>query len=371
MKKYLLFSVLSVLLSMFYVVQAQEEQECCFWLENANPHHPVYDLYSLNPISVGYNTWEYYYFKFENNCNLDPHDKVSIDWSFEMDGQPIDLILLQQLGVEIEMKNPMADSIPNDGFATSKQLKSGQGLSSLLGCPDNTDYPGGLGGPNPNSYCTNTYPNFSYYTVGANDLYNFMYVHFLEYASENNLIRFKVNRMNYKDFKFTFKLVLRKNGEEYQNEYRIADGTTHYYIGGKLSQFDRVLSSFTLEEQTYSEEAIGVCSGETISVGLDPDGNTYDFVENVFIPGEPITRIETVRYYNQSDDCIDFIDSVVTYTLTWSPMPTKPTAEDVVVCGAGDLVFNASHEYSTLYPGVYDDHITYNWYSDAELTTLV
>lgn len=374
MKKYLLFSVLSVLLSMFYIVQAQEEQECCFWLENANPHHPVYDLYSLNPISVGYNTWEYYYFKFENNCNLDPHDKVSIDWSFEMDGQPIDLILLQQLGVEIEMKNPMDSLITNDGFATSKQLKSGQGLSSLLGCPDNTDYPGGLGGPNPNSYCTNTYPNFSYYTVGANNLYNFMYVHFLEYASENNLIRFKVNRKNYKDFKFTFKLVLRKNGEEYQNEYRIADGTTHYYIGGKLSQFDRVLSSFTLEEQTYSEGAIGVCSGETISVGLDPDGNTYDFVENVFIPGEPITRIETVRYYNQSDDCIDFIDfidSVVTYTLTWSPMPTKPTAEDVVVCGAGDLVFNASHEYSTLYPGVYDDHITYNWYSDAELTTLV
>ena len=109
MKKYLLFSVLSVLLSMFYVVQAQEEQECCFWLENANPHHPVYDLYSLNPISVGYNTWEYYYFKFENNCNLDPHDKVSIDWSFEMDGQPIDLILLQQLGVEIEMKTKWGD----------------------------------------------------------------------------------------------------------------------------------------------------------------------------------------------------------------------------------------------------------------------
>ncbi len=369
MKKYLLFSVLSVLLSMFYVVQAQEEQECCFWLENANPHHPVYDLYSLNPISVGYNTWEYYYFKFENNCNLDPHDKVSIDWSFEMDGQPIDLILLQQLGVEIEMAKPNGVTIPNH-FVPSGQLLSGQGTSSALGCPNNTDYPGGLGGPTSNLFCPNA--GFtSYYTVGPNNLYNFIYVQFLEYASENNLIRFKVNRKNYKDFKFTFKLVLRKYGEQYEDEYELADGTTHYHIGGKLAQFDRVLSSFTLEEQTYSEGAIGVCSGETISVGLDPDGNTYDFVENVFIPGEPITRIETVPYYNQSEDCIDFIDSVVTYTMTWSPMPTAPIANDVVVCGAGDLVFNASHEYSTQYPGVYDAHITYNWYSDAALTTLV
>ena len=369
MKKYLLFSVLSVLLSVFYVVQAQEEQECCFWLENANPHHPEYDLYSLNPISVGHNTWEYYYFKFENNCNLDPLDKVSIDWVFEMDGQPVDEILLGQLGVEIEMAKPNWVTIPNH-FVPSGQLLSGQGTSSALGCPNNTDYPGGLGGPTSNLFCPNA--GFtSYYTVGPNNLYNFIYVQFLEYASENNLIRFKVNRKNYKDFKFTFKLVLRKYGEQYEDEYKLADGTTHYYIGGKLSQFDRVLSSFTLEEQTYSEGAIGVCSGETISVGLDPDGNTYDFVENVFIPGEPITRIETVPYYNQSEDCIDFIDSVVTYTMTWSPMPTAPIANDVVVCGAGDLVFNASHEYSTQYPGVYDAHITYNWYSDAALTTLV
>jgi len=362
MKKFLLFSVLSVLLSVFYTVKAQE---CCFWLENADPDQPT-DLYSLNPMSTSLNEWQYYYFKFENNCLLEPNDKVSIDWSFEVNGVKVDALIAGQFGVEIEMKNPMAQSLSNDGYVPSGQLLSGQGLLSTLGCPNNTDYPGGLGGPHPNAYCQNT-PMFSYFAQGQNNnLYNFLYVHFLEYASDNNLIRLKINRKSWGDYKLTFKLILRKNGEEYQNEYRTAEGTTHYYIGGKLAQYDRQIGSFTLEEQTYSTAEAHACSGDTIYVGLDPQGNPYKFVETVYIPDTSIIKEVDVYFYNQSDDCIDFIDSVVHYTLTWSPMPSEPTVLSVTRCGAGDLTFSASHQLDDDYPGLYV--ITYYWYEDAALT---
>jgi hypothetical protein len=77
---------------------------------------------------------------------------------------------------------------------------------------------------------------FTYFPLGANNLYNFFYVHFLQYASDNNLIRLKIKRKSWAnvDFKINVQLIERTGGEAYENPYRPAQGTTHYYIGGKL-----------------------------------------------------------------------------------------------------------------------------------------
>ena len=83
------------------------------------------------------------------------------------------------LGLEIQTKNPMGDLSANDGYVSSGQLRSGLGFNSSLGCPNQTDYPGGLGGSYPNAYCQNT-TEFSYYNLGSNNLYNYFYVHFLQ-----------------------------------------------------------------------------------------------------------------------------------------------------------------------------------------------
>ena len=210
MKKLLLFCLLSVFMSMVYVANAQSPGAgCCFWLENANPDRPE-DRYSLNPLSTSVGEVQYYYFKFNNTCSLSVNDKVSIDWQITINGQPIDIINLGKLGIEIETKNPMLNLTANNGFITSGQLRSGQGFNSAQSCPNKTDYPGGLGGPNPNTYCPNTQA-FTYFPLGANNLYNFYFVHFLQYASDNNLIRLKVNRKDWSnvDFQIKVKLILK------------------------------------------------------------------------------------------------------------------------------------------------------------------
>ncbi len=360
MKKLLLFCLLSVLMSMTYIANAQSPGSgCCFWLENALPDTPA-DIYSLNPMATSANEVQYYYFKFDNTCGLSDTSKISIDWQITINGQPIDAITLGQLGIEIETRNPMGDLSANDGYISSGQLRSGQGFNSLLGCPNKTDYPGGVGGPFDNTYCPNT-TEFSYYNLGSNNLYNFFYVHFLKYASDNNLIRLKINRKSWAvDFQIKVKLIERLNGTTLQNFYTPSQ---NLYIGGKLAQRGIELGSFTLGEQTYSTATANACSGDTIKVGVNPQGQPYSYVMFPTIPDPVAQMIVNVPFYNQNWNCADYIDSVVTYTMTWAPVPGVPNVNNYSRCGAGTLTFTGSHPLQAQYPS-----LTYRWYSSSTLT---
>jgi len=385
MKKLLLISFLCLMFTVFTnTANSQNPGDlngCCFWLEQIDPDQIVSTLdlgaevlesakYSLNPVIPGVNNGkaEYYYFRFIN-C-LDPKAKLSIDWEFLLNHEnyhnPLDATPAYPrnlVNVEIEWLLPLVNPAK---FQGSGPLLSGMGLNSELDPyytinnvkrAAKTDFPGQIDS-SPNGVL---FGYFNPYGV-QNRWYNYVYADFLEWACANNLLRIKIVRYSTYDVKANFKLMQRTGGIDFQ-EYYITNQQLDY-MGGHGAEVAGQVGNFWLTEQTFqvSDSEITVCSGTAIPNPMDPEGDPY--INSPVIPENPISI--TVGYVTYHPDyqevCgIDIIDSLITYTMTWNPMPAAPVKDSVAICGPGLATLTASDPYEDEFD------FTFNWYLDRNL----
>lgn len=330
------------LLGMMLTITANNvfgQQKCCFWLENLSPA-TAKEVYSLTPPVVG-NT-DYYAIRYNNTCSLPDASKISLDWEIWdlTNGTPVllDGQLSQYAVVTIETW------IEGEKSWVGTPLGSGSGLSSKLANP--RDFPGGIDNPYVFTYM-NTLPKFNY---------NYLYLHFLQYASDNTLMRLKIEWKQWGEYKVIMKLMERKNGTDYQLYYD-DNLTQHQYYGGHAAILGNLIATDTLTVLHRSNDEIGpICSGDTVEYGRP----LQKFVFSVIAPEPMLDTTFDVDFYNLDNSCIYKLDSVVTLRVLVNPEAAPPIVPEVNICGDGEATIIATHSLDTTHP--LDYTIDYRWY---------
>lgn len=351
MKKLVLFCFLSIV-SMLNLAFAQTNLG--FWLENANPNSPE-ETYSLNaPV---YGNEDVYYFHIDTAClDLGSCDeKLSIDWEIWRDGEKLDGNLNQYAHVYIEpfitdFQAGHCTNCPgvNPGWLTTEQLRTGSGLTSQMDYPARTDFPGALTGVQ--------IPGFEngqgYWTMGSQS-YNYLYLHYLLYASENNYLRLRIDWEQVGDYQLKFKLVRRTGGTDIENYYNHQGGQDLFYGGHSATACDDcVIAEVTIEELYRSSFTDEICGGDVYEYGMP----VQTFTSNPTWP-EVDTILADVPFYHNEECRGDVCDSVVALTLIVHPIPPVATAQNQDVCGATNVSLDVTNV---------TENVTYEWYINLE-----
>lgn len=349
MKKLVLFCFLSIV-SMLNLAFAQNNLG--FWLENADPNSSEETFSLTAPV---YGNEDVYYFHIDTAClNLGSCDeKLSIDWEIWRNGVKLDGNLSQYAHVYIEpyitdFQAGNCTNCPgvNPGWLPTKQLRTGSGLTSQLDYPARTDFPGALTGVQIEGFQNGQ----GYWTMGSQS-YNYLYLHYLLYASENNFLRLRVNWEQVGDYQLKFKLVRRTGGTDIENYYNHQSGQDLFYGGHSATACnDCVIAEVTLEELYRPQFTDRICADEVY---------TYGMPEQTFTANPTWPTIDTivadVPFYHVEECRGDVCDSVVKLTLIVYPIPPVPTAENVDVCGATNVTLAVSNVA---------ENVTYEWYTD-------
>jgi hypothetical protein len=376
MKKLVLLCFLSIVAMLNSTTFAQD---CCFWVEKNGATIPE-ETYSLN--TPGYQNTDYYYIHFNNTCGLDSNTtKVSIGWEIYRDGQLLDN------GTDPRKLSQYADvsfQINISGFGwAGVPVKSGLGDQYTFGNfnnPTYADFPGAIPeiGNAGSSYLINPSLSSSHISSIPNaQNYNFFYLHYLQYASRNNAMRMQVYWKQYGVYDIKFTLYSRTCGTEIQEPYN--SNNQHTYYGGHQSTVTGIIAQYALTPMPRGSHYASICSGETFTFGVKPDGtpystpttlNTLSF-NNVatWNPNLPnsnfgaITNMYIVPSYTQPTPCFGpKVARIDTLYLTVNPIPTVPNANNREICGVGEVTLAVTNVL---------EGVTYNWYSDASLTNLV
>lgn len=349
MKKLVLFCFLSIV-SMLNLAFAQTNLG--FWLENSNPNSPEETFSLTAPV---YGSENVYYFHIDTAClNLGSCDeKLSIDWEIWRNGVKLDgdlshyaHVYIQPFITDFQAGNCTNCPGVNPGWLPTEQLRTGSGLTSQLDYPVKTDFPGALTGVQIAGFQNGQ----GYWTMGSQS-YNFLYLHYLLYASDNDYLRLRVNWEQVGDYQLKFKLVRRTGGTDIENYYNHQSGQNLFYGGHSATACnDCVIAEFTLEELYRSQFTDEICAGEEY---------TYGIPEQTFLSNPTWPTVDTivadVPFYHVEDCRGDVCDSVVKLTLIVHPIPPVPTAENVDVCDATNVTLSVTNV---------TENVTYEWYTD-------
>lgn len=330
---------------------AQEggSESCCFWLENEQPSRPE-NLYNMETAQIG--ATHIYTVHFQNTCNLSPDTKISLDWELlDSEGNPVDDL---RLYADIAFQIHVAGSSLTDyesGRWVGENVRSGMGSTSILD-PRPSDFPGFV----MNDPANNLGSQNGYFYLTPENQYDYLYLHFLQHASDNDFIRVKFNWKRYGNFSLVVKLIERTGGTDHENYYLLEEDQ-HAYYGGKQSRIVREIARFTLVPMTYGDDARTACSGDTIWAGRPAQA----FVFNPVVPQPAVDTTFEVFYKTQQ--CFGwYVDSIVNTRFQVAPIPPMPLVNgDFAICGVGSPQLTASSPLDTQYPGVYV--VKYNWYA--------
>lgn len=325
---------------------AQEggSESCCFWLENEQPN-----LYNMETAQIG--ATHIYTVHFQNTCNLSPDTKISLDWELlDSEGNPVDdLRLYADMAFQIHVAGSSLTDYES-GRWVGENVRSGMGSTSILD-PRPSDFPGFV----MNDPANNLGSQNGYFYLTPENQYDYLYLHFLQHASDNDFIRVKFNWKRYGNFSLVVKLIERTGGTDHENYYLLEEDQ-HAYYGGKQSRIVREIARFTLVPMTYGDDARTACSGDTIWAGRP----AIPFVFNPVIPQPTVDTTFEVFYTTQR--CFGtYVDSIVNTRFVVAPIPPVPVVSgDFAICGAGTTTLTASSEYTEQY------NLNFNWYASEE-----
>lgn len=354
MKKFLLFCFLSILMTVSLGTVSAYAQEgtpdsCCFWLENEQPSRPE-NLYKMETAQIG--STHYYTVHFLNNCEMPLDSRISLDWELlDPNGQPVDsgLYRYADLAFQIYVDGSSVTDLEG-GRWVGGDVRTGMGRTSQDD-PRPSDFPGFV----MNDPANNLGSQDGYFHLTPENQYDFLFLHFLMHASENDFIRVKITWKAYGNYTLIAKLNERAGGTAHENYYLPSTNQNIYY-GGKQSRFVREIARFTLEGMDYGTDSRSACSGDTIWAGRP----AIPFVFNPVIP-QPIVDTTFEVFYTTQKCFGTYVDSIVNTRFVVAPKPPKPNAEDVAICGVGTAQLEATSPLDTEYPGEYD--VKYNWYA--------
>lgn len=354
MKKFLLFCFLSILMTVSLGTVSAYAQEgtpdsCCFWLENEQPSRPE-NLYKMETAQPG--STHYYTVHFLNNCEMPLDSRISLDWELlNPNGQPVDgdLRYYADLAFQIFVDGSSVTDFEG-GRWVGDNVRTGMGRTSQDD-PRPSDFPGFV----MNDHANNLGSQDGYFHLTPENQYDFLFLHFLMHASENDFIRVKITWRAYGNYTLIAKLNERAGGTAHENYYLPSTNQNIYY-GGKQSRFVREIARFTLETMDYGSDSRSACSGDTIWAGRP----AIPFVFNPVIP-QPIVDTTFEVFYTTQKCFGTYVDSIVNTRFVVAPRPPKPNAEDVAICGVGTAQLEATSPLDTEYPGEYD--VKYNWYA--------
>lgn len=330
---------------------AQEggSESCCFWLEKEQPSRPE-NLYNMETAQIG--ATHIYTVHFQNTCNLSPDTKISLDWELlDSEGNPVDdLRLYADMAFQIHVAGSSLTDYES-GRWVGENVRSGMGSTSILD-PRPSDFPGFV----MNDPANNLGSQNGYFYLTPENQYDYLYLHFLQHASDNDFIHVKFNWKRYGNFSLVVKLIERTGGTDHENYYLLEEDQ-HAYYGGKQSRIVREIARFTLVPMTYGDDARTACSGDTIWAGRPAQA----FVFNPVVPQPAVDTTFEVFYKTQQ--CFGwYVDSIVNTRFQVAPIPPMPLVNgDFAICGVGSTQLTASSPLDTQYPGVYD--VKYNWYA--------
>ena len=354
MRKFLLFCFLSIWMAVSMCTAGAYAQEggsesCCFWLENEQPSRPE-NLYNMETAQIG--ATHIYTVHFQNTCNLSPDTKISLDWELlDSEGNPVDdLRLYADMAFQIHVAGSSLTDYES-GRWVGENVRSGMGSTSILD-PRPSDFPGFV----MNDPANNLGSQNGYFYLTPENQYDYLYLHFLQHASDNDFIHVKFNWKRYGNFSLVVKLIERTGGTDHENYYLLEEDQ-HAYYGGKQSRIVREIARFTLVPMTYGDDARTACSGDTIWAGRPAQA----FVFNPVVPQPAVDTTFEVFYKTQQ--CFGwYVDSIVNTRFQVAPIPPMPLVNgDFAICGVGSTQLTASSPLDTQYPGVYD--VKYNWYA--------
>ena len=354
MRKFLLFCFLSIWMAVSMCTAGAYAQEggsesCCFWLENEQPSRPE-NLYNMETAQIG--ATHIYTVHFQNTCNLSPDTKISLDWELlDSEGNPVDdLRLYADMAFQIHVAGSSLTDYES-GRWVGENVRSGMGSTSILD-PRPSDFPGFV----MNDPANNLGSQNGYFYLTPENQYDYLYLHFLQHASDNDFIHVKFNWKRYGNFSLVVKLIERTGGTDHENYYLLEEDQ-HAYYGGKQSRIVREIARFTLVPMTYGDDARTACSGDTIWAGRPAQA----FVFNPVVPQPAVDTTFEVFYKTQQ--CFGwYVDSIVNTRFQVAPIPPMPLVNgNFAICGVGSTQLTASSPLDTQYPGVYD--VKYNWYA--------
>lgn len=353
MRKFLLFCFLSIWMAVSMYTASAYAQEgtsesCCFWLENEQPSR-LENLYKMETAQIG--ETHYYTIHFTNNCNMPLDSRISLDWELlDPNGQPIDGNLYRYADLAFQIDVAGSSVTGEDGSWVGDNVRTGMGRTSQDDSRP-SDFPGFV----LNDPANNLGSQNGYFHLTPENQYDFLLLHFLMHASDNDLIRVKITWKAYGNYTLIAKLNERTGGTIHENFYLPSTNQNIYY-GGKQSRFVREIARFTLEGMDYGTDSRSACSGDTIWAGRP----AIPFVFNPVIPQPIVDTTFEVLYTTQK--CFGtYVDSIVNTRFVVAPKPPKPNAEDVAICGVGTAQLEATSPLDTEYPGEYD--VKYNWYA--------
>ena len=352
MKKLVLLCFLSIVAMFNSVTFAQD---CCFWVEKDNSTIPE-EVYSLNTPVL--NSTDYYYFHFNNTCNLDSLlTKVSIGWEIYRNGQLLGTNLAEFADVYFQINDSQNGQAY--GFVGNK-VRSGLGNQydlANLNNPVNADFPGAI--PN----IGNNGAGYLNHVANAQN-YNFFYLHYLQYASRTNGLRMVVKWRQWGVYTMKFSLYERSCGTEIEYPYQ-PSVNQHRYFGGHQSIVSGVIATFELKPMVRGSQDATICSGDVYPFGVQPNGNPYTFTANPTWPNSTLIQ-SIVPSYTQPQPCFGpAVARMDTLRLTVFPVPPVPVVVNQEICGVGEVTFTVSNLQDPNY------NVTYRWYSDAELTNMI
>lgn len=355
MKKLVLLCFLSIVAMLNSTTFAQD---CCFWVEKNNVAIPE-EVYSLNtPV---YQATDYYNIHFVNNCGLDSmNTKVSIGWEIFRNGQLLSTNLSQYAKVTFQIQTEFGWI----GAPILSGLGDHYNVDNITD-PTKRDFPGAM--PN----IGNQGISYLYHSEIGGSLpnvqnFNYLNLHFLQYASRTNKIRMKVEWKSFANYEMKFTLYERTCGTEIQYPYQ-SSVNQHLYLGGHQSNVSGVISRFTLDPMPRGAHDDAICAGDSYSFGVKPDGTPYTNFANTATWPNAITSTYIVPSYTQPQPCFGpSVARIDTLRLTVNPNPPLPLANNQEICGEGEVTLTASNPILLGQPNV-----TYRWYSDAALTNMI
>ena len=343
MKKLVLICFLSIVSMLTCLTFAQTQQG--FWLQNADPSIDEDLRFSLNLPVHGQS--DAYYIKVDTSClDLGPCDTAfSLAWEIWRNG----VLLGDDISNYADFKiQPYFTDFAEDSCRTCPRL-FGQGWLNTNNLASGT-------GHFPGAVCHGGNDEKGYLVLGPQG-YNYFYLHYLIYASNNNYLKLNINWDQVGDYKIVMKLVKRTGGTKIENYYNHVDGQNLYY-GGHCADSCCVVAEYVLEPMYRPEHSVVVCGGETIQYGIP--ALTFTATN----PTWPI--VDTLGPFDvpfHSDHCFnDFVcDSIVKLTLIVNPIPPVPTVENVNICGTDSATLVVANPLP---------NVQYAWHTDVNQASV-